>query len=137
MELIRKRTFETNSSSSHSFTRDYTDSACLTTIIPPDNETIYVSLTGTYGWGREEYINPETKLDYICMQFFDDENMLSEIKQIVEQHTGYNVEISENVHGYIDHQSCGILNSLRGDPEAIRNFIFNPNWELIIDNDNY
>jgi hypothetical protein len=70
------------------------------------------------------------------MQFFGDEEMLSEIKQIVETHTGYKVEISDQVDGYIDHQSVGILNSLRSDSEAIRNFIFNPAWKLIIDNDN-
>jgi hypothetical protein len=136
VQLIRKRTFETNSSSCHSFTRDWTDSVNLTTIIPPDDTTIYVGLSGCYGWGRDEFTDPETKLDYICMQFFGDEEMLSEIKQIVETHTGYKVEISDQVDGYIDHQSVGILNSLRSDSEAIRNFIFNPAWKLIIDNDN-
>ena len=122
------------------FYKRLTDSVNLTTIIPSDDTTIYVGiyvgLSGCYGWGRDKFTDPETKLDYICMQFFDDKEMLSEIKQIVETHTGYKVEISDQVDGYIDHQSVGILNSLRGDSEAIRNFIFNPAWKLIIDNDN-
>lgn len=134
--LIRNQVFETNSSSCHSFTTDNTE-CLLTTIIPPDNETIVVKFEGEFGWGYDSYTGPLEKLDYICLQYQDSEEMLDLIKRVVEEHTGYNVEFSETRSGYIDHESYGILSCICGDMEGIKNFIFNPNWELIIDNDNH
>lgn len=138
--LVRQGVFETNSSSCHSFTTN--NSNVLTTIIPPDGETIMITASGGYGWGRDEYDDPETKLDYLAVAYAQSPDELQDIIDVVKEHTGYNVELKftpddwSSVSGYIDHQSLGMLADVILDKELIKRFIFDPGWELIIDNDN-
>jgi len=156
MKVIRKSVFETNSSSTHSIKINEGDK--LTSSLLGKNGVHYVECE-EFGWERTEYYDAETKLSYIItylMKDIKDEEDVSnylnsdekrkeyfeKIKKAVKEHTGLDIKIIKNnrswfPYGYVDHQShCVPLDVISGTVDDIKNFIFNPNVELIIDNDN-
>lgn len=145
--------FETNSSSSHSIH--------ISTMGEHNGKLncidgkIY-SRGDEFGWGYEIFTDAQTKLDYLITHLFsrydkqEDVDMAEAanpyylmIKRVVEGYTGCElvlVPIEEQSgywpFGYIDHQSYGEANEALVDEDTIADFIFNPNSELVIDNDN-
>jgi len=65
------------------------------------------------------------------------------LQKIVFEHTGFKLGISVNLDsiyplGYIDHQSDDLPYELLNlNDDELKNFIFNPNTILLIDNDNH
>ena len=140
MKTVRIGCFETNSSSSHSihlgidFVKD---------TIEPSN---IIVLTGSeFGWGVESYDDALIKANYCAQAFYlntrdIDSELLNTLKQVIKKETGYDVMYDEESlnSGYIDHQSTNVIFEEVGtDSDSIKNFIFNKNSILIIDNDNH
>ena len=164
---IRKGTFETNSSSSHSLSVSRKHSY--------DYESIrkHIDLDGTlhivpeeFGWEEREYRLPYNKIQYAfemiyMTEFSYDEREVLSVDEIYESE-GFQAlksTILENIpeckdvvveriedtwgdpFGYIDHQSCEDYNSLQhflNDYDVtLEEFIFNTGVILKTDNDNH
>jgi hypothetical protein len=144
MIKVRRNVFETNSSSMHS----------LSIIKRKDNqydylgkdETLFIEL-GEYGWGYDELHTAGEKLNYVLTKiYYDaiDEESLNIVKDLVLQKTGCDIEIENYNDGnfWIDHQSIDMLSKQQQASglcyrDFIENVIFNPNYVIIIDNDNH
>lgn len=154
MQQIRRGVFETNSSSSHSIVIDR--SCALYETIYPDDEGKIVLTGGQFGWGYEEHNDAFTKANYMAV--FISEGTSSAHEQLGRQemfirviceHTGAKEVVFDfdtndwkhPNHSYIDHQSNwqggGAGHEALESEETLKNFIFNPNSTLIIDNDNH
>ena len=157
MIQIRKSVFETNSSSSHSFsipTEDEFDSKGKTLFtdllsIRKDNSSFYL-YCDEFGWGEDVFTDAKTKLSYLVTYLFSGEG--GNIKGVCES-TEYKMLLNvlyrycriepERVVpplgdlGYIDHQSRGVADDIFESEKKIAAFLFNPNSELVIDNDNH
>lgn len=139
--IIRKNVFETNSSSTHSVSiSNGTD--VYETIIPDSNGIITI-YPREFGWGYEEYTDPETKLAYLLQYYtLKGSDFIETVKEVVIEHTGASdVVLGQQddewwPDGYIDHQSTDCLDGEIETTEDIRNFVFNPSSVLVIDNDN-
>lgn len=150
MKTVRKGTFETNSSSSHSivFEKGCGDSSLFnhfdedvckkgSIVINPDE----------FGWELVDYTDIISKLSYLytyIMNYSVDnkEKFNQRINDIVFQQSGVKV-IYEKLQsdwyedGYIDHESVSVAGSIfYGTDDDIRNFIFSKKVLLHIDNDN-
>lgn len=141
MRLIRHSTFETNSSSCHSISISNTVDL-YETIVPNDNGQIIFS-GGEFGWGYQEYNDAKTKANYVAvsLQLYNDHG-LETFEKLIKEHTGADQIIynfSEDDYNqnwsYIDHQSTKALFDY-SDYDSLKNFIFNPESVLFIDNDN-
>jgi len=149
MEKIRKGVFETNSSSTHSFTLG--DKLHKTFTPVKDIEVICEE----FGWGREHFTDTMTKLSYLITGLFQNFENVDDIEnspnrelydklcKIVKDYLGVGLKVikgTDDYHqfGYIDHQSenlpLKILNSNRGQ---IERFLFSNQSILKIDNDNH
>lgn len=145
---IRLGIFETNSSSSHSFTLG--PRGRLADTIQFDKNGVIEVDTSSWECGeREKFNSPLSKLSYLlcfaytlfwneedpgCEQvkYYEIENIITEV---VRNFTGANeVKVSLNHWTEIDHQSTDIIDprDLR-DPEFIKEFVFNPStWVYAI-----
>ena len=158
MEKVRKSTFETNSSSSHSIVvkdlspGDYLEIGGLI----PNNKGVVVLETDDYGWQVEKIRSSYTKACYLAtycklsdMQYFDElERVIKDVtgaKEVVieklEELEEYKVEEQEFSYHYhccsIDHQSWNVPRDLLAQGyDAIKSFIFNPESILYLGNDN-
>lgn len=140
--LIRANVFETNSSSTHSVSVS-DGSGLMDNIIPNENGEIVV-IPREFGWGYEEYNDPETKLAYLLQYFTEKGSPLLEVTEdVVKEHTGASkVVLGESdskwwPNGYIDHQSMDCLDGEIVTRNDIRNFVFDSHSVLVIDNDNH
>lgn len=129
---IRQGIFETNSSSSHSFSMpDKTIN--VNQIIPLDD---YIELTlgiGEFGWGYESYHGWMTKADYLGVEADEREQEMI-IKAIKTKYPKAKIKFKQT--GYIDHQSSGHVWSQLTNVNEVFTFIFSPHAVLYIDNDN-
>ena len=142
MKTIRNNVFETNSSSSHSLC---ISEGTLDDMIYPDEEGKIKLVGGEFGWGYEEYNDALTKANYCTVAFLNHESNLEMLKEVIIEHTKceevvilaelYNYRSLYN--SYIDHQSIGEAADNIHSKEDLKNFIFNSNSKLIIDNDNH
>lgn len=158
-KIIRSRTFETNSSSSHSLCLSEQQDFKFNE--PKELEIKF----GDFGWGYDVLTNPEEKLSYLltAAQYFNGWEDISSIEYIKEfrdklQHMldGTNVylsDIDERImntsvwgypFGYIDHQSVGeceasgeVYYYALESTENLLNYLFNNEIRVIIDNDNH
>lgn len=155
---IRRNVFETNSSSTHSFTYGNTNND----LVVQDDDYVHTSL-GEYGWQVEDYSNSRDKLAYILLvaasfngvSFWYDRDTTYEEKietlkesedfQRIEDAVKYKMNcegiiIDEYAEGYIDHQSLwhDSFGEWLDDTGAsdVEDFIFG-NVVLHTDNDNY
>lgn len=154
---IRRNIFETNSSSTHSFTygNTYND------LVVEEDGYVHTPL-GEYGWQVQNYANAEDKLAYIILvaaafngvsfwygrDSFDEKmeklrdcEEYQNIENAVMRHMDCNgIEIEEYAEGYIDHQSIEYSSFdswLDGTGASdIEDFIFG-NIVLHTDNDNH
>jgi hypothetical protein len=147
MKQIRNSTFETNSSSSHSFTLG-TDPSKLrkpvdvefSSLYDKDSETILVE-GGEFGWGIETLTSWEDRLNYLYAQAaYKDESrgIFEKLNYVISEYLGYDV-MWTGVYpsSYVDHQSVGITDEIFYSDESIINFVFNSGTTVTIDNDNH
>jgi hypothetical protein len=154
---IRRNVFETNSSSTHSFSHG----GAFNNIIVEDDGFVHTNL-GEFGWEIRNYYDSEAKLAYILLvaasftdhSFWYFENGFNEelksfkctdlykdIEDVVKDHMNCDgIEINKNSEGYIDHQSLEYdsFNEWLYDTGAssIEDFIFG-DIVLHTDNDNH
>lgn len=140
IKLVRSGVFETNSSSCHSISLSF--SGTFEGVTPDEDGVIYLT-PGEFGWEKETYTDPKTKMSYAWQdQCQHDHKKLAMFKKVVMEHTGASDVImvaSDDKYyefGYIDHQSCGTAYDAFENEWALKNFLFNPNSELVTDNDN-
>jgi hypothetical protein len=131
--LIRKGVFETNSSSSHSISiADDTKQFVMDTIYPNQHGVVEIS-GDEFGWEWFKHNDAATKASYAAQQFSNNDSSLEILAEVIKEQTGAD-EVTFNLeHGYVDHDSYGIVPS---DKESLRNFIFNKNSWLFGGNDN-
>ena len=118
---VRRNVFETNSSSMHSLSiakRGITEylhvDECTNKVVTEFSE---------FGWGYDEYNDPETKLSYLVTMIGESRNCYS-IEEIYETNDFKKIndvvsarcecdgiEI-KNVNGYIDHQSIDTIDNI-------------------------
>ena len=150
MRVIRRAMFETNSSSTHSITidRKWPPSKMGKIHVEPDG-VCYV-YPGEFGWGVEEFRDAAAKASY-CYTFAttvaaeeEGKALLDRLAKLIREQTGCSEvkfcvlrrEGEEN-RGYIDHQSKDVAREAFENDETLRDFIFNPDSILRIDNDNH
>ena len=138
---FRHGTFETNSSSSHSFVLDITDEVNLQQIditsqhnYDPDEKT-YTSYGGDFHWGYDELTTWSEKLDYLVQAAEYSEYNQANLAAAFLYRTG--VALIQNPSGGIDHQSVGIVDDVFGSQESILSMIFGNGSSIKIDNDNH
>lgn len=159
MKSIRRHTFETNSSSTHSMSYvggDY----CYTL----ENENEYDSYTlhmnlGEFGWEWKDYTTPTEKLQYLvtmrceqlgctnswwdnydkeaCRKQLYEDSVFQDIVYAVIHNTSYSEIEVDNFCGYVDHQSVEDIEDVVNDAGAssIEDFIFGP-YKVRTGNDN-
>jgi hypothetical protein len=140
--------FETNSSSSHSIT--ISGPASVPDTLPVIDGVLKV-FPGEFGWGPDKYNDAAKKASYCLTWLRADDNENGGLlqgnedmfREVLQEATGaVRVEFvprSDDYHpwGYIDHQSDGECAQAFRSKESLKNFIFNPESQLIIDNDNH
>ena len=137
--LVMKRRidiFETNSSSSHSISfNPWKSGKDGNNFIPDENGNVYV--TGAdFGWEWASYNDSVTKANYYLERYKAEPDRIELLKKVIEDYTGFNAVINENTDGYIDHQSFDTLELPANDPEALKDWLFNPDNWLYTGNDN-
>lgn len=142
---VRRNVFETNSSSMHSLS---IAKEGVTEYLHVDEYTNKVITEfGNFGWGYDEYNDPETKLSYLVTMVGESRNCHSieevyetndfkKINDVVSERCECNgIEIKNN-YGYIDHQSIDTIDNLMKEYDCtIEEFIFDNGITLVIDND--
>lgn len=129
--VIRKRVFETNSSSMHSITLADKDGIMDVLTLDEDGITLTVDCDYDFGWERTTYNDPTAKIAY-CVA--DDVNP-ELIDEVLKYQTGAKVIHYLN-EGNIDHESNGTARYELTTFESLRTFLFNHNSILEVDNDN-
>ena len=132
-KLIRVGVWETNSSSSHSISiADDTKQFVMDTIYP--DQFGVVNIHGDeFGWEWFKHNDAQTKAGYAAQQFAYIQSSLDILAEVIKEQTGADDVKFYLEHGYIDHDSYGIVPS---DKESLKNFIFNKNSWLFGGNDN-
>lgn len=148
MRVVRLGVFETNSSSTHSFTtgnKGYEYERGIE--IKPDWD-------GEFGWNWEAWYTTEEKLAYICRCILDsdwmfkdtDEGIYTALRPLQErlENLGVHFEIPtaeylDNHWGYVDHGGdcyySNIIDILKTD-DSLLSFLFNPKNGIDGGNDN-
>ena len=145
--VIRENMFETNSSSSHSFTLGEGEFVADRAI--PIKKGVAVIYPGEFGWGPETHRDAPTKAAYCLIHAMREklsgqgEGCLRILHMVLEKELGCVVEFRPNDSwrgetdwGQIDHQSQGMIAEVFEDPAALHRFIFDKGSELVISNDN-
>jgi hypothetical protein len=131
-----KMDFITNSSSSHHI---ITSNYLYTKPTSFDNNTLTIQY-GCFSWGYEKYSDYTMKLSYIFSMIGDDIVKTNELKNTIRNFLSMPDLIIELIpdsdyeFGYIDHQSTDTLDGMPFIEQV--EWAFNPNSQLIIDNDN-
>lgn len=143
--IIRNNIFETNSSSSHSLViSDDPEIINDGTIIPDEEGVVYLN-GGQFGWGYEKYADALTKANYCAVDamYYESESRIDNIKEAIcnivkcsNVQFNFSFDYDDSNWSYIDHQSLGTSTDELYSVADYKNFIFNPNCKLILDNDN-
>lgn len=131
MKTIRKGTFESNSSSTHSI--------CISSrakgrdTLPVEHGCVYIECA-EFGWGWEHYNDAYTKACYVATALRDSGDF-TELEWAIKDELGDVTVVikTDNDFAYIDHQSRGVPPS---DRVSIREFIFDRSQILVTGNDN-
>jgi hypothetical protein len=142
-QQIRRSTFETNSSSSHSLTLDR--NALVAQPFPKDvlRAGVVCVAPGDYGWEWERFYTPLNKLRYLVTHLlsFSDVSELNDcpqmemLRKVVAEHTGCRIEV-ENNEGHIDHESLGRAGEVFADEATLHAFVFGRDSCVETGNDN-
>ena len=135
MEKVRRQVFETNSSSSHSISIADKNAWDYETIHPDEYGIITLGF-GYFNFGYESYNDAEIKANYCAIDVSHDFEKFEMLKKVICEHTGAKY-VAMDDSGYIDHQSRGTSFPAFESEETLKEFIFNPMSQLIIDNDNH
>jgi len=141
MRQIRRSVFETASSSVHSLTIVAGD------LVKSDyKDKSFEIFPGEFGWGYDKFTDSHTKASYCYtwLQYVHEnrERFQEMLVKAIKDHTGaFEVVFSKSTdsywpEGYIDDQSTDLCTEVFESEDNIKNFIFNPQSTLIIDNDN-
>lgn len=136
MKNIRLNTFETNSSSTHSFHVDES-AEVLESISPDENGIITIHVDEGFGWEWKRITDLETKLKYCATEGSGiSRDFLSKALML---HTGCKkveyVNATCPYDSYIDHQSIENLKSIT-DEYKLLILLLNPNSCILTGNDN-
>lgn len=157
MKTIRKNTFETNSSSTHSLTLSNTslDSEVCSwekrtnrgkIVLTKDDE--YIILPKKFGWEFEKYNDTDTKISYLAIIARDlkNEQLKEWLNEIICEEGNakkviwgieYKDSDDEWRNSYIDHVGeAKKLQDIISSKENVKNFILNINSWLFLGNDN-
>ena len=160
MKTTRYNIFETNSSSSHSITISKDLTATLDSI-PLDSKGVLHVYPDEFGWGVDEFTDPEPKASYCYtwVKLNSDASKLAMLESVLKKQTGakkvifhtlteYEEELkadgeltgddeSYGLGGSIDHQSHDVAEEAFTSSKKLKQFIFNPKSVLKLDNDNH
>lgn len=147
MKLIRKGTFETNSSSCHSIS---VSTQGTYEGLTPNNENQIVIYPGEFGWGQETHDDALTKMSYLWIYIKtwsgdSSDHFMEMFQKVIQEHTGAGEVIMKEStsdwykYGYIDHQSVegNALHYLFEDEQTLKNFLFLSGSYIETDNDNH
>ena len=133
-QVIRRAVFETNSSSMHSITVSNKKGVLEILSLDPDGITLTIDCDQDFGWGMQTHYDATTKAAYCVLDGMD----LDLLEKVLKDQTGAKVIHYKNEDkGNIDHQSYGTAKEELYDYDRVRDFIFNRDSELEIDNDNH
>lgn len=140
MKTTRQNVFETNSSSSHSLgIAPYGDKDTLKL---DEDKNVVISGCYQFGWGPEDIFDIKSKIAYyyICNEF--NEDALDLLKEIIREETGanevlidVNTDYTKGDYSYVDHQSIDTAKYM--SKENLKDFIFNKDSYIHLDNDNW
>ena len=140
---IRHGVFETNSSSSHSIVVNDSNSENVLDTIWQDEYGVITLTGGQFGWGYDHYNDALTKANYVAIDTYNDPEKQNMLIEVIKEHTGckeviidISLDWSSNNTSYIDHQSQGLSYDYLYSKNELKDFIFDSNYVLIIDNDN-
>lgn len=142
MKIIRRGTFETNSSSTHSYTMR--EESCDEKLVNSINILEFTG--GDYGWEFEIYEGAYDKLNYVLQYIYCRYN-LDEVKRFRDyicDHYDVSFEINDEclARGYVDHQSLDMLplsekQLSEDDMKLLCCLVFNDANTIVTDNDNH
>lgn len=153
---IRKKVFETNSSSSHSLTMSSGDLVKRPFAAKVLREGVVELTVGEYHWEWRRYYEPQAKLAYLLTQITDgnlpsgdsesitaqlreDNERFAMLEQVVLDHTGCKLLVNPGSGG-IDHQSGpqekSIGLELFNNADTLRDFLFKADSYIETGNDN-
>lgn len=155
MIQIRRKVFETNSSSIHSLIINKQD--VMNKEFKPD-EIIYLQ-GKEYDWsnldGNDLLKSPLEKIEYLfaCIvarlniqNYYEEANKDKEeiendknfklLAKVVEDFTGAILKPGNNLEASIDHNSWGVFDFLFDNKDELKEFIFNYKYYILITNDN-
>lgn len=156
MVKIRYGVFETNSSSSHSFIfrkylpkdeKSYNENIeSIQKAVNKKTHTFTIDgETCDFGWGFDILCTPREKLEYCLVAYHDsqdeDKTILDELRKVIDikniRWKKYKGDCCAYDHGYIDHQSYGLLQDfIKKYNISLVDFIFDSRYVIFIDNDN-
>lgn len=138
-KLIRTGVFETNSSSVHTLSIGRSKKSTYEYLPPPGG--VVVITGGDYGWGYERLDTWLEKADYLATDAqYREGKYLDLLRQALMDGLGGGVEVKIAVDedSYVDHQSIGeVWDTILQDRIDLQEFLFNPKYSIIIDNDNH
>lgn len=131
MKTIRKGTFESNSSSTHSICISRHTKGRDT--LPVKHGCVYIECA-EFGWGWAHYNDAYTKACYVATAMRNSDDF-TELEWAIKDELGDVTVVirTDNDFAYIDHQSCGVPPN---DRVNIREFIFDRSHILVTGNDN-
>lgn len=143
MRTIRRNTFETNSSSTHSVTICTASSS----FAPIDYTGRVLTVEpGEFGWEEDFYSDFLSKASYAytyAVNYGTEEN-LEELKEVLLEYTNAKEVVLANRDdsawygtGYIDHQSTDEAAQIFETRDDLKHFLFNDCSNFITDNDNH
>jgi len=147
MKLIRKGTFETNSSSCHSVS---VSTQGTYEGLTPDDENQIVIYPADFGWEQDTHNDTLTKMSYLWIYIKEwsgdsQESFMEMYQKVICEHTGATEVVMTpcsckySPFGSIDHQSVegGALNYMFKDEQTLKNFLFLSDSYIETDNDNH
>lgn len=153
MQQIRKKVFETNSSSSHSLTVSHGDLVALP-LAPEILRAGEVTVSkGEFGWEWYRYYTVLKKIEYLVTQLFQDDvpfgtreevtallreqsEAFDRLCRVFEEFTGVKLYVTPGSSGYIDHDSVGVGMLELNSDEELRALLFGADSYIETGNDN-
>lgn len=142
MKTIRRNTFETNSSSTHSVTI----CSCGGSFSPIDyTGKVLIIEPGEFGWEERSYVGLAHKASYAytyAANYGTEEN-LNELREVLLEYTNAEEVIFQKYKddwyptGYIDHQSDDVAAEIFETRNDLKHFLFNECSSFTTDNDNH
>lgn len=135
-KVKRINVFETNSSSSHSFSISKGENILSNFDVKVLRSGVLELEPKQYGWEWARFYTPEEKLRYILTSVPIGKE--KEIIKTIEEYAGIKIKFNKqkDYHDYIDHQSHFMLNEEVKDKDFLLNLVFNEKAYIETGNDN-